>query len=99
MLRTFDHECDIILSSIRGQAGKKTYIDNLFVFHSNKCKIKERDPSIFFSKRKRRMHNFYTAQCNNTSCMLYWLLTAHIKMSLVKNLRLRSGHYSHHQLA
>ena len=23
MLRSFDHECDIILSSIRGQAGKK----------------------------------------------------------------------------
>ena len=23
MLRNFDHECDIILSSIRGQAGKK----------------------------------------------------------------------------
>ena len=23
MLRTFDRECDVILSSIRGQAGKK----------------------------------------------------------------------------
>ena len=58
MLRNFDHECDIILSSIRGQAGKKTYINNLFVFHSNKCKIKERDPSIFSAKGKEECTTF-----------------------------------------